>query len=158
MEMNSQHSEADRVQRYTDPEVQHRIDQQIENNVRFYAVQTPDVVAGRIEQLQREWSIERYLQVNVASVGFVTALLGLTVSKKYVLLTCTALGFFLYHATRGWDQPLPMLRRLGIRTRGEIDREIYALKAIRGDFRAVPEAHGEAAPPVREAIAAVSMA
>jgi len=30
-----------------------------------------------------------------------------------------------------------MLRRLGVRTRYEIDQERYALKALRGDFREV---------------------
>jgi hypothetical protein len=32
---------------------------------------------------------------------------------------------------------IPALRRIGIRTRNEIDREIYALKAARGDFKSV---------------------
>jgi len=34
----------------------------------------------------------------------------------------------LQHGLQGWCPPLPLLRRLGIRTRGEIDREKYALK------------------------------
>ena len=42
-----------------------------------------------------------------------------------------------------------MLRRLGFRTRHEIDRERYALKAIRGDFanfdRDVPDVEAETA-------------
>lgn len=32
---------------------------------------------------------------------------------------------------------MPVLRRLGVRTREEIDREKYALKALRGDFAEV---------------------
>jgi hypothetical protein len=36
---------------------------------------------------------------------------------------------------------IPALRRTGIRTRSEIDREIYALKAARGDFKIVPTEH-----------------
>ena len=32
---------------------------------------------------------------------------------------------------------MPLLRRLGIRTREEIDRERYALKALAGDFAGV---------------------
>jgi hypothetical protein len=32
---------------------------------------------------------------------------------------------------------VPLLRRLGIRTRGEIDRERYALKALAGDFEGI---------------------
>jgi hypothetical protein len=44
------------------------------------------------------------------------------------------LTFLFQHAVQGWCPPLPVLRRLGVRTRKEIDRERYALKALRGDF------------------------
>ena len=33
---------------------------------------------------------------------------------------------------------MPMLRRLGVRTRHEIDAEKYALKILRGDFDGIP--------------------
>ena len=45
--------------------------------------------------------------------------------------------FLLSHGLRGWNPMIPALRRIGIRTRNEIDREIYALKAARGDFKSV---------------------
>jgi len=35
--------------------------------------------------------------------------------------------FLLQHGMQGWCPPLPILRRLGVRTRGEIDREKYEL-------------------------------
>ena len=43
-------------------------------------------------------------------------------------------SFFSLHAIQGWCPPVPVLRRLGIRTREEIERERYALKALAGDF------------------------
>lgn len=36
----------------------------------------------------------------------------------------------LQHGLQGWCPPLPVLRRLGVRTRGEIDREKYALANV----------------------------
>jgi len=45
-------------------------------------------------------------------------------------------GFFFQHATQGWCPPIPVFRRMGVRTRREINRERYALKALRGDFDA----------------------
>jgi len=42
--------------------------------------------------------------------------------------------FLLQHAVQGWCPPLTVFRRLGFRTAGEIARERYALKAMRGDF------------------------
>jgi hypothetical protein len=41
----------------------------------------------------------------------------------------------LAHAVSGWYPLMPLFRRLGIRTAREIERERYALKALRGDFR-----------------------
>ncbi len=38
------------------------------------------------------------------------------------------------HAIVGWCPPLPLLRSLGFRNRVEIDKEKFALKALRGDF------------------------
>jgi hypothetical protein len=35
----------------------------------------------------------------------------------------------------GWYPLMPLFRRLGIRTAREIERERYALKALRGDFQ-----------------------
>jgi hypothetical protein len=35
--------------------------------------------------------------------------------------------FLLQHGLQGWCPPLPVLRRLGVRTQREIDAEKYAL-------------------------------
>ena len=39
-----------------------------------------------------------------------------------------------------WCPPLPLVRRLGIRTLAEIEQERHALKALRGDYAEVPRA------------------
>ena len=49
------------------------------------------------------------------------------------------------HATHGWYPLLPIFRRMGVRTRDEIDRERYGLKALRGDFTAIPSGGSDAA-------------
>jgi hypothetical protein len=59
------------------------------------------------------------------------------------------------HALQGWCPPLPLLRRLGVRTQQEIERERYALKALRGDFDAVPGTSAPVPERVRAALAAV---
>jgi hypothetical protein len=55
-------------------------------------------------------------------------------NKKWIALPVLVTGFLMQHAVQGWCPPLPLLRRLGIKTRKELDREKYALKALRGDF------------------------
>ena len=43
-------------------------------------------------------------------------------------------GFLLMHAIQGWCPPLPIIRKMGVRTAEEIFHEKFVLKQIRGDF------------------------
>ncbi len=88
--------------------------------------------------MDEEWNIERALEANAAAAMLVGLGLGLTVSRKLLVIPAIVGGFLLQHALQGWCPPVPIMRRLGFRTPSEIARERYALKAIRGDFRAVP--------------------
>ena len=137
--MNEQQNpEADRVRRHTSPEVLSEIEENIQRSIRFYATQSPEVITRRIEELDHEWDMERTLETNAATLALSGALLGTVVRRRWYLLTFGVLGFLLQHATTGWCPPVPVFRRLGVRTRSEIDREKFALKALRGDFRDLP--------------------
>lgn len=126
--------EPDRVRRYTSEARKRELDAAMEQRVRMYAAQPAEAIGARIEELRREWSIERYLQINIAAVGLTTLALAVTKDRRWGYATCAALGMFLVHAVEGFDPPIPLLRARGVRTRAEIDREIYALKILRGDF------------------------
>ena len=127
--------EVDHVRRHTSPEVLQRIDDHIERSIRFYATQPDHVIKARVEALENEWDIERRLGTNASILGLTGALLGLTLGRKWLLLTCTVTGFLLRHSIEGWCPPVPLMRKMGVRTRSEIDREKFALKALRGDFK-----------------------
>ena len=129
--------EFDTVRANTDPQINQKIDSQIEERIRYFATQPRDVISARIEELDQEKDIERYLETNAAAIALGGIVLGL-VRKKWLLLSATVLGFMLQHAIKGWCPPIPLLRKMGIRTRREIDREKYALKILRGDFQAMP--------------------
>lgn len=148
--------EPDRVRRYSTDAQLKRIDDATERRVRLYAGQPSHIMDARIGELRAEWSIERFLQINVAAVGLTTLLLAVTKDRRWGYATCAALGFFLLHAVDGFDPPLPLLRQFGIRTRSEIDREIYALKVLRGDFDRVDQQFTEE-PKTEAAIAAVGL-
>ena len=62
----------------------------------------------------------------------------MTHDRRWAYLPLVVTGFLLQHATQGWCPPVPILRALGFRTQGEIERERYALKALRGDFDDLP--------------------
>ena len=61
-------------------------------------------------------------------------LLSILQGRKWLVLSLVVSGFLLRHAVEGWCPPVPVLRRLGVRTRLEIERERHALKLLRGDF------------------------
>lgn len=153
----AQRAEPDRVRRYTSQRQLQRIDAAMESRLRTYANASPADIEHRIEELRREWSIERYLQLNVAAVGLSTIALAATHDRRWGFLTCAGLGFFLFHALEGFDPPIPALRRLGIRTRAEIDTEIYALKVMRGDFAGIGDGNVSRAQETENALRAVGL-
>jgi len=120
---------ADRVRRSTDTELNRQIDLQTDANIKSYSSRGREAVLRRIEALDCEWDVERVLEVNASTLAPSGLVLGVTVNKKWLLVPGVVLSFLLQHGLQGWCPPLPVLRRLGIRTRGEINREKYALKA-----------------------------
>ena len=128
--MNTMTHDGDRVRAATSMDSNLRIDVQTAYNISRYKRQDRKVIARRIEELDREWDVERVLQVNAATLALSGLLLGMTVNRKWLLLPGIVLPFLLQHSLQGWCPPLPLLRRLGVRTRNEIDREKYALKPL----------------------------
>lgn len=98
---------------------------------------TPPEINRRIDELDREWDIERALETNAATVSLLSLILARMHNRKWMWLSTGVAAFLLQHALQGWCPPVSLFRRLGIRTQGEIDREKYILKALRGDFKAV---------------------
>lgn len=70
--------------------------------------------------------------MNAATLALGGLVLGVTVDRRWLLLPAVVTSFLLQHGLQGWCPPLPLLRRLDFRTRGEIDREKYALKSALG--------------------------
>lgn len=125
---------ADRVRRSTAIELNEKIDQETDGNVQSYANSNHTVIQRRIQELDEEWDVERVLEVNASTLALTGLALGLTVNKKWLALPAVVLTFLFQHGVQGWCPPLPILRRLGIRTRGEIDREKYELLALMSDL------------------------
>jgi hypothetical protein len=134
---NRQHPTADRVRANTPPEVNEGIDRDIQMRIQFYSTQDKATTSRRLQDLDREWDIEQVLEAQFASLSLTGLLFGAVSGRKWYLLPLLASGFMLQHAVQGWCPPVGVLRRLGIRTRREIDEERYALKALRGDFEPV---------------------
>ena len=148
-------AEPNRVRANTAEEVNNRIDREIEESVRFYSGRSEGEVRRRIYELEREWDIERVLETMASCFSLTGIALGLTTSKRWFLFPTVVLSFLLMHAIQGWCPPVPVLRRLGVRTREEIECERYGLKALIGE-RAANSGHhasviGDAAQAVQDA-------
>ena len=126
---------ATRVNDQTAPEVNQRIERQGAINVHYYA-NRPELIDERLRQLDSEWDIERWLQMNSSALTLLGLTLSVTRHRGWLILPLAIQGMFMQHAVKGWCPPLPLLRSFGVRTEAEIQAERYALKAIRGDFEA----------------------
>lgn len=123
---------ATRVSSNTAQEVNQRIERETEARVASLAAQGHAAVDARLQALDKEWDIERCLETGASSLTLVGTVLGVTVNKKWLWLPGGVAAFLLQHAIQGWCPPLPVFRRLGIRTADEINRERMALQALKG--------------------------
>jgi hypothetical protein len=124
-----------RVEHNTADEANARIERETSENVARVAAGGPHAIARRLGELDHEWDMERTLEANAALVMLLTLALGAFASRRLYGLTGFVAGFLLQHAVQGWCPPVPVLRRLRVRTAREIELERTALRILRGDFR-----------------------
>jgi hypothetical protein len=122
-----------RVPDHTDADVNRRILEGTARRVLHYASHR-EGIDQRLRELDREWDIERVLEANAAAVGFAGIAMAAIGFRRFLRLSALVSVFLFQHAVQGWCPPIPLLRRLGIRTAREIEVERIALKALRGDF------------------------
>lgn len=146
---------ARRVENSTDPRLNEAIRARTDAEVVRLESASEEEIADRLRELDAEWDVERLLQVNASTLVMLGVLLGAKVDRRFLLLPAAVFTFFGQHALQGWCPPIPIFRRLGVRTHREIARERYALKALRGDFDELPAKDAGAARRVRAALAAV---
>ena len=128
--------EADRVKANTWREVNERLDTEAAARLEAATGQGADL-SRAIENLDREWDFERVLETEVSTMGLLGLALALRYHPGFMFIPGFAAAMMLLHGVQGWYPLLPIFRRMGIRSQNEIDRERYALKALRGDFDAV---------------------
>lgn len=122
---------ADRVPANTSADVNAEIRAETERRVAACAAGGPAAIDRRLAELDAEWDIERTLEANAATAVLVGLTLGAVVDRRLFVLPGLVAGFLLQHALQGWCPPVPLFRRLGVRTEREIDEERVALKALR---------------------------
>ncbi len=125
---------AKRVAAHTKPQLNVRIRRKAVSEIEEYQTSRRAQLDQKIRSLDAEWDTERVLETNAAALILLGSLISCKYSKKWLWLSGGVSFFLLLHALQGWCPPLPLIRKLGVRTAEEISLEKHALKLLRGDF------------------------
>ena len=123
-------STRNRVPAHTSPAVNQRIDGENEKRLAYFS-EHPSQIEARLRELDREWDIERAIEMNASALAFVGTSLGALRNRNWLILPALVTAFLFQHAVQGWCPPIPILRRLGFRTVYEIEQERRELLALR---------------------------
>lgn len=124
--MNILAETSSRVESHTSPRIRKCIALETANRLKAIGSDRA-AIHTRLRELDREWDIERAIEANASTLVVAGSVLALTVHRRFALLSGVVGAFLLQHAIQGWCPPLPILRKMGFRTIGEIDNERQAL-------------------------------
>ncbi len=132
----------DRVRRYSPETLNRRVDLLTEASIASVTRSGHDAIVRRVAELDREWDIDRALMLNFAIVGTTFFAAGM---RRYARTNWWAprrnpffrgvavqLLFLGLQAVLGWSPPAFLYRRLGFRTKPEIEAERAQLRAALG--------------------------
>jgi hypothetical protein len=111
-----------------------RISPKTEERVLRTAEKGPEAVDRRLRELDNEWDVVSLLKLHAVTIGLKYILFTSIVSKKYMWVPAVVGAMYAEQTSRGWSPPYALFKKLGWRTKEEIDEERYALKYLRGDF------------------------
>ncbi|RSK29254.1 DUF2892 domain-containing protein [Bacillus sp. HMF5848] len=114
----------------TKPHINAQIHRNILDSVKIYKYKSKEETHKRIRDLDYEWDMERTLEINYAVIVLLSTFLGLFRNKSWFLLAGVASGFMIQHVLQGWCPPMPLFRKLGVRTAKEIFTEQEALRSL----------------------------
>lgn len=137
--MDTASRDFDRVREHTSESVNAKIDRETATRIAEYQRLGPVERGRRLAELDREWDIDRGLMLLFSALGGLTFTLGMTRMRPlkrwngWLSVFSTQVGFMGFHAAMGWCPPVVLLRRLGVRTKKEIEGERRAIEALDGE-------------------------
>jgi hypothetical protein len=128
----------DRVRRHTPEHVNLKLDRARASSVAFHAQASREAIVARLAELEREWDLDRAVVTNFAVLAPISLELGLRRGAGWMALFRAQQFFLLLHMLVGWCPPSAVFRRLGFRTKAEIQAEREALLALLRDQPLAP--------------------
>jgi hypothetical protein len=102
-------------------------------NLLRYGSNIPSI-EQRIDDLEAEWDGDRSLMLIASLLSLAGISLGLAVHSYWMIVPIISSLLVLQQSFQGWCLATPLLRKMKIRSRQEIEIEKHALKALRGDY------------------------
>ena len=100
-------SKNDRVRAHSARHANEEIDRKAQLRVLQAVGDSETELSRRIDELNKEWDMERWLETNASALAFAGILLGLLANKKFFAIPCLVLPFLFQHAIQGWCPPVP---------------------------------------------------
>lgn len=120
----------DRVREHTALSVNERIDLLTQAEIEKAERLGPEAVQRRLAELEQEWDVDRALMLVFSLLGGTTFSAGISGRKGWLYFFTVQMAFLGIHAAAGWCPPVSVLRRMGFRTRQEIEAEKHALLSL----------------------------
>lgn len=122
-----------RVDANTSPEIKKRFRERLIANVNRFLGSDREAIDKRLKELDREWNVERAIELEAPLIIGLGAALGLLHNRKWFAVSGVAAGMVVLHNTKGWYPLLPVFQRMGLRSQKDIDTERNALRVLRKD-------------------------
>lgn len=123
-----------RVEQHTDRRINRAIRERMIAAAFDYAKKSEEEISVRIKQLDHEWDTDRLLEASTGGLTLFSIALGFALDPRWFYMAGVVALFLLQHSLQGWCPVLPIIRKLGFRTAGEIHDEKTALRILRGDL------------------------
>jgi len=101
----------------------------------------PAALEQRLQQLDREWTVGRFIKVSLAVIIGVGLALTFWVNPYWAVLPALAALCLLQYLFSRHSLLGELFRGFGFRPGCEIEQEKLALRALRGDFKRLPTLH-----------------
>ncbi|MFN8792532.1 MAG: hypothetical protein ACK5Y2_13840 [Bdellovibrionales bacterium] len=112
----------DRIRRLSSHQANVRIDANMRTRVEDTISKGPGAIQHRLQELDREWDIDRVLMLNFSVLVF-AQLLAARKNRNWLWGPLLQTPLLFMHATLGWCPPSLWFRPMGFRTRFEIQAE-----------------------------------
>jgi hypothetical protein len=104
------------------------------SNIRKYIGASNELLYERLQELNKEWYVEKVFITLISFLIFLFSLLGLISGSFWYLINLLLAIVSFIHYVFNWSLPIYFIRRFGVRTFSEIYEEKMVIKLMMKDY------------------------